>query len=179
MRIAVALVALLAVAADAEIRPRPGPRYTADGSLLRPDGVESWVLVGASLGLGYADRVATGGPGMFHNVYLEPSAYERYRRTGRFPDRTMLAMTMYQPAQKVPPSLSGWFEGEFAGLEVAVKDTARFAGGWAYFDFGRGGPGAAARPFPRESCQRCHAQHAARDNVFVQFYPVLRAADRN
>jgi hypothetical protein len=28
---------------------------------------------------------------------------------------------------------------------------------------------------PRQGCQSCHAQNAADDNVFVQFYPTLRA----
>jgi len=115
-----------------------------------------------------------GGPGMFHNVYLEPRAYAEYIRSARFPDQTMLAMTMHGPAEPVPPLKRGLFEGEFIGLEVAVKDPKRFEGGWAYFVFGTGGPGAEARALPRAACQRCHAAHAARDNVFVQFYPVLR-----
>jgi hypothetical protein len=147
------------------------PRYAADGALHRPVEVERWILVGASLGLGYSD--ATGdGPGMFHRVYLEPTAYEHYQRTGRFRDGTMLALAIRQPERRVPPSRAGWTEGDLAALELAVKDPGRFPGGWAYFDFGRAAPTAAA--LPPERCARCHAQHAARDNVFVQFYPQLR-----
>ena len=146
----------------------------AGRTLIRPDGVERWVLVGASLGLGYDAGGRSGGPGMFHNVYLEPGAYAEYIRSGRFPDQTMLAMTVYQPADRVSPLKRGLFEGQFLGLEVAVKDPKRFEGGWAYFVFGTGGPGAEARALPRAACQHCHATHAAKDNVFVQFYPVLR-----
>jgi hypothetical protein len=29
---------------------------------------------------------------------------------------------------------------------------------------------------PKESCYNCHAQHAKRDNVFLQFYPLLAEA---
>jgi hypothetical protein len=158
------------------------PRYSGD-SLIRPNGVERWVLAGASMGLGYsqpsgadAARAATGGTGgMFHNVYIEPTAYEHYVRTGKFRDKTMMAMTLYEPGQKVHPSKQGFFEGEFLALEVSVKDTERFPGSWAYFNLGKGAPGSKATANPRQACQSCHAQNAADDNVFVQFYPTLRA----
>ena len=154
--------------------PSPGrtlPRYTVDGALRRPADVERWVVVGASLGLGYSDATDDG-PGMFHRVYLEPGAYQDYLSTGRFPEGTMLALAIRHPTRRVPPSRAGWTEGEFAALELAVKDPARFPGGWAYFDFGR--QATTAQPLPPARCARCHAEHAARDNVFVQFYPQLR-----
>ena len=161
-----------AIAAAPSAAPLPAlPRYTADGALRRPAGVERWVLVGASLGLGYSDATDDG-PGMFHRVYLEPTAYEHYLRTGGFRDGSMLALSIRRPERRVPPSRAGWTEGELAALELAVKDPARYKGGWAYFDFGR--EATAARALPPSRCADCHAQHAARDNVFVQFYPQLR-----
>jgi Cytochrome P460 len=155
--------------ADAEVGR---PRFTADGRLRKPEGVDRWVLVGASLGQGYTDATETG-PGMFHRVYLEPSAYDHFLGTGEFPEGTMLALVIRRPERRVPPSRTGWTEGELLILEMAVKDGERFPGGWAYFDFGRDGDSAAA--IPRERCASCHAQHAAVDNVFVQFYPQLRS----
>ncbi len=148
------------------------PRFAADGRLLRPEGVDRWVLVGASLGQGYTDATEVG-PGMFHRVYLEPSAYEHFLGTRRFREGTMLALVIRQPERRVSPSRTGWTEGELLTLEMAVKDGERFPGGWAYFDFGRDGDSAA--PIPHERCASCHAQHAAIDNVFVQFYPQLRS----
>ncbi len=158
------------------------PRYAGD-SLVRPDGFERWVLAGASMGLGYSEPSgaaaagATGG--MFHNVYIEPTAYEHYVRTGKFREKTMLAMTLYSPGQKVHPSKQGFFEGEFLAVEVALKDTERFPGSWAYFNFGKGGSGSRAVAMPRAACQSCHVKNAADDNVFVQFYPTLRAVSTN
>ena len=73
------------------------------------------------------------------------------------------------------PSKQGFFEGDFIALEVSVKDTKRFPGSWAYFNLGKGAPGSKAVANPRQGCQACHAQNAADDNVFVQFYPTLRA----
>ncbi len=111
---------------------------------------------------------------MFHTVLLEPTAYARYRRSGRFPDGAMLALVVREPAPRVAPAQGGRVAGRLVGVEMAVKDTARFAGGWAYFGFGRSLPGTLARAFPRERCAACHARHAEHDNVFVQFYPILR-----
>ena len=115
--------------------PTIGPRYTEDGSLIRPDGFERWVLAGSSFGLGYADALDAAGPGAFHNVYLEPGAYEAFRRTGEFPEGTMLAMAVYDPEERIPPQRRGYVEGALIGLEMAVKDSARFEEGWAYFVF--------------------------------------------
>jgi cytochrome P460 len=184
-----------------------GPRYAEDGSLIRPDGFERWVLAGSSLGLGYADAPDATGLGAFHNVYLEPGAYEAFRRTGEFPEGTMLAMAVYDPEERIPPQRRGYVEGALIGLEMAVKDSARFDEGWAYFAFatdpssdgsGSGASSAAAaasdpartaaaggiasdarfapsaRAFPATACFACHNEHAARDNVFTQFYPLLR-----
>ena len=148
------------------------PRFAADGRLLRPEAVDRWVLVGTSLGQGYTDATEDG-PGMFHRVYLESSAYEHFLGTGAFREGTMLALVIRRPERRVPPSRTGWTEGDLVALEMAVKDRSRFPGGWAYFDFGRDGDSASA--IPGERCASCHAQHAAIDNVFAQFYPQVRS----
>jgi hypothetical protein len=96
-------------------------------------------------------------------------------RTGRFREKTMMAMTLYEPGQKVHPSKQGFFEGDFIAIEFSLKDSERYPGSWAYFNFGKGAAGSRAIAAPRQGCQSCHAQNAADDNVFVQFYPTLRA----
>ena len=131
------------------------------------------------MGLGYsqpsgADAAGATG-GMFHNVYIEPTAYAHYVRTGKFREGTMMAMTLYEPGQKVHPSKQGFFEGKFLAVEFSLKDSARYPGSWAYFNFGKGAKNSRAVANPRQGCQSCHAQNAADDNVFVQFYPTLRA----
>jgi cytochrome P460 len=172
-----AAVVLLAVRADggrgaAPPSPAGAPAYDAAGALLRPEGYREWVFVGASLGLSYADGRPDDGPGAFHHVYLQPDSYQAYRRTGRFPDRTVLLLELYESASKVAPSKHGLFEGRRIAVEAAVKD-ARLPDGWGYFSFGDGSE-ATARAFPRQACFDCHRKQAAADNVFVQFYPVLR-----
>ena len=63
---------------------------------------------------------------------------------------------------------------------MAVKDTSRVPEGWAYYNFGgsmMGGLRTSAAPQPKASCYNCHIEHAARDNVFMQFYQMLRDVD--
>jgi hypothetical protein len=176
---AAAVAALLLLGSGAEVPPAPGrgapsaPAYDAAGRLLRPPDYRTWVFVGASLGLSYG--AGAGGEEAFHHTYLRPDAYESYRRTGTFPEGTMLVLEAYEAAAKVAPGRHGRFEGRRTALEAAVKDGRRFPEGWAYFSFGDGGA-PSARPFDRASCFECHRQHAGRDNVFTQFYPVLREA---
>lgn len=178
----VAVVALLAARSDgarvleAEVAPGTeagAPAYDAKGALRRPEGYQEWTFVGASLGLSYAEGAAEDGPGEFHHVYLRPSSYAEFRRTGKFPEGTVLVLELHEAAQKVAPSRHGLFEGRRVAVEAAVKDSARFKEGWAYYSFGDGSQ-TTASAFPRGACFECHRQHAARDNVFVQFYPVLR-----
>ncbi len=149
-----------------------GPRWADDGRLLRPEGYEKWVFVGASLGLSYSEHARPSGSDTFHHVYLDPVAYDHFARTGTFPDPTMLVLEIHRPADRGAPARQGVFEGERLAVEVAVKDTEHLKDGWAYFDFSNGKT--ASTPFKRRQCYNCHVEHGREDNVFTQFYPVLR-----
>ena len=169
------------------------PKYTPDGQLLAPVGYETWVFVGSNLGLAYqqASPARAGlesiGPRapQFHNVYINPEAYAHFRATGEFPDPTILVMDRFAAADKEPRGIvsNGVFNGDRRGFEVAVKNLSRPDGrttAWAYYDFTDASDPtktrAAAPAFPDEACESCHRQHASKDNVWVQFYPVLRSA---
>jgi hypothetical protein len=178
---AVALPALVA-AAVLGAEPTPGkPAATFEGkdTMLRPAGYREWVFVGSSLGLRYGEGEAGSGALEYKNVYIDPAAYRAYRDTGAFPQGTVLVLETAAGEEKKEPGLRGSFQREFTGLSAAVKDRDRFPDGWAYFSFG--GPADArdkARPAKRSACYDCHRQKADADNVFTQFYPVLRAATK-
>ena len=106
LRRLVGLAALAAVALIWTAPDRQGPRYTPNGELVLPEGVERWVAVGSSLGLGYSVAEPRGDES-FHTVLLEPAAYERYRRTGAFPDGTMLALVIRSAGARVAPAPAG------------------------------------------------------------------------
>ena len=151
------------------------PGYDDGDDLIRPQGYRHWVFVGASLGLRYAKdgEPVDDGPGSFHNVYIQPEAYAFFMDNGVFPEKTMLAMETYESGTREPDAelTGGYFEDAFAGFSVAVKDTERFDETWGYVSFADGDT---AAPFPTERCYDCHAEHGATDNVFTQFYPILR-----
>ncbi|MEO8260349.1 MAG: cytochrome P460 family protein [Acidobacteriota bacterium] len=58
-----------------------------------------------------------------------------------------------------------------------MKDSSQVPEGWAYYGFGGGGAiRSSASAEPKANCFSCHAEHAARDHVFLQFYPLLSEA---
>jgi len=166
-------ISLTRAGASQGLQNKPQPRYSEDKQLMFPEDYHSWVFVGASIGLGYTESARDAGPGACHQVYIQREAYDDYQRTGKFPEKTMLVMEVYKPEQKVSINKQGYFEGDRAGIEVALKDHDKFEEGWAYFDFGNGRKRSSSA-FPKNSCWSCHNQHGADDNVFTQFYPVLR-----
>jgi hypothetical protein len=152
-----------------------GPRYASDGTLLLPDDYRQWVFVGSSLGLSYS----AGLPGMemFHETLMEPTAYKHFVATGTFREGTMLALILHGTGESVLPARRGKFAAGVHGVEMAVKDSSRRAEGWAYYNFGgMWGLRKTAQAIAKESCYNCHLQHAKRDNVFLQFYPLLAEA---
>ena len=174
MRGLVLALALAVVPFDAGGPPAPtvaGPRFDGD-ALVQPVGYDTWPVVGTSLGLSYSDRVETG-PGTFHRVYINPAAYETFRRTRQFPDGTMFVLESHEAKTKTSIGKGGYVEGERVGLEASVKDRSRFPNGWAYFTFDNGAR-ATSRPFADSMCHSCHLAHGESDSVFVQFYPNLR-----
>ncbi len=155
----------------------PQPRYVNGNHLVRPEGYREWVFIGATLGMGYTEGQPTRDP-VFHNLYIQPEAYRQFVATGAFVDKTMVVMEVVRPGTNASINKRGQFQDRFLGIEVALKDVEKFPDKWAYFDFiGKGPqPLASSRAFPKDACWNCHNSHGAVDNVFVQFYPVLREA---
>ncbi|GAB5402356.1 MAG: hypothetical protein Aurels2KO_05870 [Aureliella sp.] len=166
---------------DVEALNGSGPRYSEDGQLMRPQGWRKWVYIGTPLTPHDMNDGKAAFP-EFHNVYIDPESFATFERTGEFPNGTQIVKELVLVGSKSAVSGNGYFMGEFAGLEVALKDTQRFKdepGGWAYFSFGHVAADkyeATAKPFPAESCNACHQASADYDYVFLQYYPVLRAA---
>ena len=164
--------------------------FTAESTAQIPVDYRKWVFVGAPL---TPNALNDGNAAFqeFHNVYVEPSAFDYFAETGDWPEGTQIVKELALIYQNDNDELGATFEvsghgyqqGEFSGLELTVKDSARFPempGGWAYFSFGHHAPPYAktATAFAAESCNACHAGNAETDFVFTQFYPVLRAVQK-
>jgi hypothetical protein len=180
----VAVVATRGAAIEQGAAPGPStgvmPQYDKDRNLLLPANYRQWMLAGSSLGLSYAEGGAQGaGMQMFNTTLIEPTAYKHFVETGQFRDGTMLVLLLQGQGTNALPARRGQFATDVHGVEMAVKDSSRVPEGWAYYNFGgsmMGGLRTSAAPQPKASCYNCHVEHAARDNVFMQFYQMLSDA---
>ncbi|MFN0106961.1 MAG: cytochrome P460 family protein [Bryobacteraceae bacterium] len=169
MKIALPLLAAVVLAQT--------PRYASKAVMQSPADYRDWYFVGSNLGVSYSPE--PGKEHFFKNIYIQKSAAGEFKKTGVFPEKTMLVMEVYKPATDASPAKRGQFEGQFVGIEVAVKDKDAVAEGWAYYNFiGENGQSkATAKASAKQACWNCHSEHGAKDNVFVQFYPRLRDKD--
>jgi cytochrome P460 len=155
----------------------PGePRFTADGQLQRPDDYREWIYLTSGLGMTYGvvvEATANAAAPDFDNVFVSPRAYRAFLETGTWPDKTMLALEVRSSASKGSINKGGHYQAGMTGLEIHVKDVARFpATQWAFVSFGTSARTAKALP-ANSGCQDCHAKDGAVDQTFVQFYPTL------
>lgn len=84
--IAIAAV-MVAVATTAAAQGIVHAKFNDAGEALQPNDWRSWMFVGAVV----TPNALNGGEAPFpefHNVYIEPSAFEHYVRTGEWPEGT-------------------------------------------------------------------------------------------
>jgi hypothetical protein len=159
--------------------------FDADGKMQLPTGFRKWVFVGAPLTPDGLNDNKAGFP-EYHNVYVEQKNVDVYLKTGEFPEGTVIVKELMRVLQPTFPDGSrneksgrGYFNGEFNGIDLSLKDSKRFAAtnGWGYFTFGH-------HPLPYDKtaaekpvteCAGCHLANVAKtDMTWIQFYPLLR-----
>ena len=163
--------------------------FNDDGAVQAPKQYYKWIHVGTPV----TPHGLNGGNAPFpefHNVYIEPTAFDHFMKTGKWPSGTQIIKerTLVRGGANcdgktgacTEASGIGYFQGAFKGLELSIKDTKRFPdepGGWVYFSFGNEGKPykKTAEAFPTASCNECHQSGAETDFVFTQFYPILHS----
>lgn len=180
---AVGYMAITSGATQAQTQEDWGPVWAADGQLVLPKGYREWVYLGSPLTPNALNDGAAGFP-EYHNVYIQPQAFRAYRETGTFPEGTIMLkeLQLAQEGQeddgsRYEVSGRGYFPGAFNGIDISVKDSARFpeGQGWGYFNFGHHAPPYAetAAAAPVSACAQCHIDSADEDMVFLRFYAPL------
>ena len=185
LTVAFAIGALMTIAprVGAQMGYTPGAKIAADDSTSIPEGFREWVFIGAPLTPHGLNGGAAGFP-EFHHVYIEPEAFAEYTRTGEFPEGTTIVKELvllkeghYDDGSRDEASGRGYFADRFAGIDMMVKDSARFAttNGWGFYNFGHHEPPYAetAAVASNEECAFCHTANATHDMVFTTFYPIL------
>jgi len=147
-----------------------------------------WAVVGAPLTPNPLNNGKASFP-EYHHVYIEQKNVDAYLKTGEFPEGTVIVKELtrvlkptFPDGSRTEPSGRGYFNGEYNGIDLSVKDSKRFAktNGWGFFTFGH-------HPLPYEKtaaessvteCAGCHLGNvAATDMTWIQFYPLLRDKD--
>jgi hypothetical protein len=170
----IALTGLLLCSMAQGQPPEPqnrGPAYTADGKLLLPENYRDWVFLTSSFDLSYMEGMPMGDHTL-DNVFINPESYKSFLATGTWPDKTLLLKeNRLAPSAGSINKAGNYQSTRIVGIEVHVKDEARFKDKWGFFAFGGKEP---AQMIPQAaSCYSCHAAHAAVDTTFAQFYPTL------
>jgi Cytochrome P460 len=181
------LVAKPASAAQAE---QSSAVFDSQGRLKLPDPstFRRWVFVGAPLTPNGLNNGKAGFP-EYHHVYIEQKNVDAYLKTGSFPEGTVIVKELnrvldptFPDGSRTEPSGRGFFNGQYNGIDLTVKDSKRFAktNGWGFFTFGH-------HPLPYDKtaaeapvteCAGCHQTFVAKtDMTWVQFYPLLRDKD--
>ena len=170
--------------------------WNADGTVQVPTGFRKWVFVGAPLtpeGLNNG-KYNCDQPGgctksnfpEYHHVYIEQKNVDAYLKTGEFPEGTVIVKELtrvlnptFPDGSRTEPSGRGYFNGEYNGIDMEVKDSKKYAktNGWGYYTFGHHplpyNKTSAERPV--SECAGCHIANVAKtDMTWIQFYPLLR-----
>ncbi len=149
------------------------PRYNPAGEIIPPADYREWVFMTSGLNMNYGDEPVTAGDGLFDNVFVNPTAWRAFKATGRWPDGTVLVKEGRAASSKGSINDTGQFQTTSrVYLELHVRDSKRFKGGWGFFESDGEKP---ARLLPHAaSCYACHEASAATDTTFVQFYPTAK-----
>src|SRR6201993_1172167 len=159
--------------------------FDSQGNLQLPTGYRSWVFVGAPLTPNGLNNGKANFP-EYHHVYIQQKNVDAYLKTGEFPEGTVIVKELtrvlnptFPDGSRTEPSGRGFFNGEYNGIDLTVKDSKRFAktNNWGFFTFGH-------HPLPYDKttaekpvseCAGCHlANVSATDMTWIQFYPLLR-----
>lgn len=169
----ISLVLLAGATALTVAAPGGAPQYDTTGRMLFPADYRDWVFLSSGLNMSYSADPAMADHDMFGNTFVPAAAHAAFKKTGVWPDKTVIMLENRGGTGKGSINKRGLFQtGDYMGAEAHVKDTARFKGGWGFFAFNVAGAPASEIPHS-VACYSCHEQHAAADTTFVQFYPTL------
>jgi len=161
------------LAVKAQQAPRDGPHYTNGTNLVRPTDYREWTFLSSGLGMTYQPAAGSQSAPTFGNVFVNPSSYRSFMRTGKWPNGTIFVLEVRNSDSEGSINKAGRFQTSLAGLEAEVKDS-RFPDGWAFYGFGSAG--SVAEPLAGDKvapCVECHTKNTAVERTFVQFYPTL------
>ncbi|MGH9396771.1 MAG: cytochrome P460 family protein [Terriglobia bacterium] len=118
-----------------------------------------------------------------HIVYASPGTIATYRKTGQFPDGSVLVKEVYQTATRPMATgtvshaqkLQGWFVMVKESTDIHPNNKL-WGDGWAWSWFDAGNPLKTTSTNFKTDCLSCHVPAQATDLVYVGGYPPLHGA---
>lgn len=187
MSLAAAMFVTSLSAAD---RPKPSVAVDASGNLRVPDAYRTTYNY---LGTWAVAKDQGAGSEELHVVYASPGTIDAYRKSGSFPDGTVLVKEVYMAATEPMTTGTVSHSEKLRGWFVMVRDSkGRYpqgdtwgdGWGWAWFDDGK--PTVASRNLPmksgvpmptsnyKQNCLACHTPAKATEWIYIQGYPALK-----
>lgn len=166
------------VFAAAATEPGMSSAVDAAGDLLVPKDYRTTYQFLGSWAIA-SDKGAQGSKGL-HVVYASPGAIDAYRKSGQFPDGSVLIKEVYQATTQTMTTgtvsradkLTGWFEmvKESKNLHPGM---GTWGDGWAWSWFDAGNPTKTTTTNYKLQCLTCHEPARPKDLVYVEGYPPL------
>ncbi|NKB19267.1 MAG: cytochrome C [Alphaproteobacteria bacterium] len=127
-----------------------------------------------------ADDGKEGSKGM-HVVYTQPASVKAYRKTGKFPDGTVLLKELFSTTTASMTTGTVSRAKGTDGFFVMVKDSKNsypdnklWGDGWGWAFFKGGDRKNTTTKDYKAECLACHVPAKGNDWVYVEGYPVLR-----
>ncbi len=145
-------------------KPMAGSSHFGGGDeLLLPANYRNWIAMSPT---------TPGLPAHQHShlagkLYVEPSSYEQFRKTGVWPNRTVIVLELLT-GKPVPKGAC-----DVMGLEAAMKDDSRFPDPWSYYGIVYDRPTeAGSAKLAAADCKDCNQPL---DSMLAMAFPTLRA----
>jgi len=127
-----------------------------------------------------AAEEGTQGSEGFHTVYTQPDSVTFFRKTGNFPDGTILIKELYEAITEEMTTGTVSRIKETTGWFVMVKDSKgrypnnpSWGDGWAWAQFDADDRKNSISTSYKDDCLSCHEPAKNTDWVYLEGYPVL------
>src|ERR1700712_713932 len=95
--------------------------YTVDGQMKFPEHYRQWIYLTSGLGMSYTPGAVPEHP-MFDNVFVNPTAYKEFLKTGTWPDKTVMVLELRASETKASIDQRGSSQApKVTGVEVHVR----------------------------------------------------------
>jgi hypothetical protein len=116
-----------------------------------------------------------------HVVYVSPGTISAYRKSGRFPDGSVLVKEVFEATTGAMATGNVSHAKILQGSFVMMKDSKNshpdnklWGDGWGWSWFDAAAPSKTTSTNYKVDCQTCHVPARASDWIYVQGYPALK-----